>query len=478
MDHLMMGVRQIRRQRPRIIPHWAYILPLIGLLALSIAGGRAYSEPIVDLNALEQAFQQVVDHVSPSVVGIRSRRRHLSPLPTSDSTVDTGMYEQQVVINGSGTIIREDGLILTNEHVVRGAWEVEVVLHDGRVCWAQIVASDTRSDLAILRIDAEGLQPAKICDWNTVSRGQWSIAIGNPFGLGADGQSCISVGVIANLGRRLPGLGEVDDRLYADMIQTTAVIHPGNSGGPLFNIREELIGVVTAVHARGADDEGIGFAIPMTPARWRIIEQLLEGQPISYGYLGVTVRSLEFSVSGTDDSESSLGVLLEKIEPAGPAAKAGLQVGDVIVSYEGHVIDAPIQLAELVGLTPVGKTAILKVYRGKKSFFIHIVVDQRQINRVNWMRGAAILWRGMRLANLTAESRKHMKVNPDAIGVVVIDVAAGSPAEHAHIEVGDVVDHVENKLVCEVATFLQQVRGQKDAIRLQIRNRGNVTISP
>ena len=94
------------------------------------------------------------------------------------------------------------------------------------------------------------------------------------------------------------------------------------------------------------------------------------------------------------------------------------------------------------------------------------------------MRGAAILWRGMRLANLTAESRKHMKVNPDAIGVVVIDVAAGSPAEHAQIEVGDVVDHVENKLVCEVATFLQQVRGQKDAIRLQIRNRGNVTISP
>ena len=206
MDHLMMGVRQIRRQRPRIIPHWAYILPLIGLLALSIAAGRAYSEPIVDLNALEQAFQQVVDHVSPSVVGIRSRRRHLSPLPTSDSTGDTGMYEQQVVINGSGTIIREDGLILTNEHVVRGAWEVEVVLHDGRVCWAQIVASDTRSDLAILRIDAEDLQPAKICDWNTVSRGQWSIAIGNPFGLGADGQSCISVGVIANLGRRLPGL--------------------------------------------------------------------------------------------------------------------------------------------------------------------------------------------------------------------------------------------------------------------------------
>ena len=478
MDHLMMGVRQTAGPRPRILPRWAYILPLIGLLALSIAGARAESEPVVDLGALEQAFQRVVDRVSPSVVGIRSRRRHLSLLSASDSTGGTGMYEQQIVINGSGTIIRADGSILTNEHVIRGAWEVEVVLHDGRVCWARIIASDTRSDLAIIRIDAEDLPPAKICDWNTVGRGQWSIAIGNPFGLGADGQSCISVGVIANLGRRLPGLGEVDDRFYADMIQTTAVIHPGSSGGPLFNVRAELIGVVTAVHARGVDDEGIGFAIPMTPARRRIIEQLLEGQPISYGYLGLTVRSLELSVSGTDDLESSLGVLVEKIEPAGPAAKAGLQVGDVIVNYDGQVIDAPIQLAELVGLTPVGKTAILKVYRGKKAFFIHIVVDQRQINRVNWMRGAAILWRGMRLANLTAESRKHMKVDPDAIGVVVIDVAAGSPAERAHIEIGDVVDHIENKLVCEVAAFLQQVRGQKDAVRLQIRNRGSVTIAP
>ena len=121
----------------------------------------------------------------------------------------------------------------------------------------------------------------------------------------------------------------------------------------------------------------------MTPARWRIIEQLLEGQPISYGYLGVTVRSLEFSVSGTDDSESSLGVLLEKIEPAGPAAKAGLQVGDVIVSYEGHVIDAPIQLAELVGLTPVGKTAILKVYRGKNHFSsISLWINARSIGSI------------------------------------------------------------------------------------------------
>ncbi len=342
------------------------------------------TDTAVDLEAIQQAFQQVVERVAPSVVGIRACRHHVATAPPDD---DSTVREQRVLVNGSGTIIGEEGLILTNEHVVQSATEIVVLFYDGSESPATLVAADPRSDLAILHVARSGLVPATMCDWTKVARGQWTIVLGNPFGLGSDGQLSAAVGVVANLGRQLPGLGEADDRFYSDMIQTTAPINPGHSGGPIFNVRGELIGVVTAMHTRAPADEGVGFAIPMTPAKRRVIESLRQGRLIQYGYLGLTVRVPELEEREILGLAVSQGVVVQQVEPDGPAANAGVQAGDVIRDYEGHAVTGPGQLAELVGFTAVGTRARLDLVRDGRTTAVEATVGLREAERVAWMRG-------------------------------------------------------------------------------------------
>ncbi|MFH1745953.1 MAG: trypsin-like peptidase domain-containing protein [Planctomycetota bacterium] len=458
----------------------AYLLSIVisPVGTLARGGDENDWDQVAHLEALERAFEGVVQRVTPSVVSIRVQRRYVVAVPGQEYSEGIGTAEQLTIINGSGTVIRSDGSILTNEHVVQSASDIEVILHDGRVLPGHVVATDARNDLAILRIGASGLPAAQYCDWSGVARGQWNVAIGNPFGLGNDGKLSVSVGVISNLGRRLPGLGQVDDRLYADMIQTTAPIHPGNSGGPLFNIRGELVGVVTAVHTRSVDDEGVGFAIPMTPERQALIKRLLAGEQIEHGYLGLTVRGLEHGESSVAGLGAGAGVLVEKVEPRGPAVAAGVTVGDIITHYDGRPVGSAMQLAQWAGQTAVGQAVELRLRRGPEPLVLHVVVDLRQISRVGWMRGGAILWRGMRLADLTVDIRVRMDTPPEAVGVVVIDIIEDSPAFQAHIHIGDVIEQVDNRNVEAIAAFLPAVRGVHGAVRLHLRGRGAVTVAP
>jgi serine protease Do len=403
--------QEIRSSRLRGLGLWCAVF---GMLAWPFGGSvtafgeegksatpAAATDLMANLEAVQQALSQVVEKVSPSVVGIRARR-YESSNPYEGSYAAGGGYDQTVTINGSGTVIRPDGSILTNEHVVRGASEIEVILRDGSRRMGKVVAADARDDLAIVRTDPSGLVPAKICDWDRVRRGQWSIAIGNPFGLGNDGNLSVSVGVISNLDRRLPGLGEVEDRLYADMIQTTASIHPGNSGGPLFNIHGEVLGVVTAVHSRGIDDEGIGFAIPMSPVRRQSIDMLLAGRPIEHGYLGLIVRELRPEERMAARVDPELGVVVDRIEPNGPADAAGIRPKDIIVRYDGRPVEAPMQFADCVGLTPIGQQVTIEIIRRNQPLSLRATLDRRQPSRVQSIRGASALWRGMHAGSALA----------------------------------------------------------------------------
>ncbi len=435
------------------------------------------SGSVPDLAAIERAFQGVVRQVTPSVVGIRAHRQYWVPAAGTDAPDKTQGVEQLAIVHGSGTIIRADGSILTNQHVIQSAGDIEVILHDGRNLPATVVAADPRSDLAILRVDGAGLPPVALCDWSAVARGQWSIAVGNPYGLGNDGKQSVSVGVISNLGRRLPGLGEVDDRLYADMIQTTAPVHPGNSGGPLFNLRGELIGVITAVHVRTIDDQGAGFAIPMSPARRRVIEQLLQGQPVAYGYLGITVRTLEPGERTRAGLDGDLGVLVEQIETDGPAAKAGLQTGDIVTHLDACPVTAPLQLADLVGQVAASQNVELKILRGGTVETRRATLEPRQINHVAWLRSGAILWRGMRLTELTPETRRYAKVDADGVGLVVLDVQLDSPAAHARVQVGDVLESVAGSAAPDTQSFLLLVRGRDEAVQMHFRQGGAITVT-
>ncbi len=464
---------------------WAYVALLFLLLALFApirAGGgenpTAATEPLPDLAQIEKAFERVVERVTPSVVGLRVQRRYMATLPGVGAEKPNGTFEQLVTVNGSGTVIDSDGLILTNEHVIQSASEIEVFFHDGQSLPGIVVAADARGDLAVLKVKRGNLTPARIVDWSEVARGQWTITLGNPYGLGNDGNPSVSVGVISNLGRKLPGLGEVDDRFYADMIQTTAAIHPGCSGGPLFNIHGQLVGVVTAMHTRAPADEGVGFAIPMTPTRCRIIQELAKGRPVTYGYLGLTVRSASTEEREAAGLDSQVGAVVKQVDPAGPAGKVGLREGDLILRFGNQLVNGPGSLAELVGQSPPGKNVTIELRRGRQRLTVHPVVQRRQINCVSWMRGGAVLWRGMRLTDLTPDLRRRMGVDATAAGVVVIDVMNGSAAQRAAVQIGDVIESVAEAPVRNTAAFDTQVRGQQGPVKIRLHTRGELVVRP
>lgn len=460
---------------------WESLRARIALFLLLLApccvarGQTQASDAIPDLERVQKAFTEIANKVSPSVVGLRTHR--IYPAAAASGKGGSGL-DQRVSVNGSGTVIDSEGLVLTNEHVIQAATEIEVYYHDGRNGRATLVSSDPRSDLAVIRVDRKGLPAASFCNWAEVARGQWTVAVGNPFGLGGDGKLSVSTGVISNLGRRLPGLGEVDDRLYNDMIQTTAAINPGNSGGPLFNIRGELIGVVTAMHTRAAADEGVGFAIPLTSARRKTIDQLKAGRAIEYGYLGMSARAAETADRRAAGAADEFGAVVDSVESDGPAAKAGIREGDFVVRFDQDMIRDPGHLVELVGASPVGRQIRIELRRGTERLVVPVTVERRQISRVAWMRGGAILWRGMRLADLTADSRQRMQVANGVRGVIVIDVMSDSAAAKAGIKIGDVIESAAAANTNDIAAFRSKVQSENGLVKLRIRNRGEVAIQP
>lgn len=400
MDPARLAAMWRARQGGARVVRALALLAVLSVAAQAEEPARPVAYTVPDLEAMERAFQSVIDEVAPSVVGLRARRPRALPAGFIVPESDAAAYEF-VTVNGSGSIINSAGLILTNEHVVGGATEIDVMFHDGRRQAGTVVAADARSDLAIVQVARTGLRTVRWGDYSRVARGQWTLVVGNPFGLGQDGQLSVSVGVVANLGRQLPGLGEADDRFYYDMIQTTAPINPGDSGGPLFNVHGELIGIVTAMHTRAPADEGIGFAIPASAAKRRLVDCLSKGGAIEYGYLGLTVRLPEPEERDRLGLTAG-GILVQQVEPDGPAAAAGLKIGDVIRRFEDHTVTRPAQLAELVGQTPVGTKVRLELLRGGRPQPTDVTVSRRELSRVNGLRGTGLI-RQARASNLAED---------------------------------------------------------------------------
>jgi serine protease Do len=437
-------------------------------VALDGRFGHAGDVSLDRLAELEAAFTALTERVAPAVVGIRVER--VIPTHAVETTADVDQY---VVVNGSGCIVRSDGYILTNEHVVQNARSIQVNFHDGQQRTARLTASDPRSDLAIIHVDRAGLQSVRWADWQTVRRGIWTIAVGNPYGLGNDGNACVSTGVLSNLGRRLPGLGREDDRNYVDMLQTTAAINPGHSGGPLFNIRGEVIGIVAAVYVRAGSDGGVGFAIPMTTERVALVEDLLAGREIEYGYLGLAVRDL-----ATDDPQpTSRGPLVTSVEAGGPGARAGIQVGDIVATLNGEPVGDALSFAYRVGRQPVGQPVAVTVQRDGRRLDLTATVGRRDLLRVGWLRGGALLWRGIKFGEIAQEKVVTFE-DAQPRGILVVEVRPGTDAAQAGLASGDVVTAVDGRPVSGLAQFHLTVRGQRKALPLTLRQGGVVTIAP
>jgi Do/DeqQ family serine protease len=327
--------------------------------------------PPVELLATQQAFTEVSIKVTPAVVNIRTEGpkvvSRLGPL-FEDFFGDrfrvprTPQSEQSL---GSGFIISADGIILTNAHVVEGADQIKVRLADQRVFSGEVLGIDPKTDVAVLRVKSDQPLPVAVLgDSERIRVGQWALAIGNPFGL----DSTLTVGVVSATGRANVGIED-----YEDFIQTDASINPGNSGGPLLNIYGEVVGINTAIVAAG---QGIGFAIPINLAR-QVAEQLIATGEVTRGWLGVSIQPLDPALAESYGLQKVVGAVVTKVLLDTPAERAGLQRGDVLLTFAGKAVRGVRELQLLVASAPIGKGVPVEILRDGRRLVLTVVITAR-----------------------------------------------------------------------------------------------------
>jgi serine protease Do len=367
-------------------------------------------------------------------------------------------HERRVQGAGSGVIISRDGYILTNNHVVEGAKEVLVTLDDGRELEAEIVGLDPKTDLAVLKIEGNDLPGAAMGDSDGLRVGDHVMAIGNPFGL----SHTVTSGIVSAKDRVI-GAGP-----YDAFIQTDASINPGNSGGPLFNMKGEVVGINTAIIARG---QGIGFAIPVNTTK-ALIPQLVAHGEVTRGYIGVHIQPVTRELAEAMDLKERKGALVADVLSGGPAAEAGVERGDVIVSFDGKAVEKSHDLPALVAASPVGEKASLEIVRGGKRRELTVEVGELE-SKTAGAKGSddekEARW-GLRLQDLTPQIARQLGVDADR-GAVVADVEPGSPAQRASLRRGDVILEVDREPVASAEEAKRAVEG-KDSVLLLVQRKG------
>lgn len=369
---------------------------------------------------------------------------------------------------GSGLIIDDRGYVLTNEHVVADADKITVTLSDGREFAGEVKGKDSRSDLAIIKVDVKLLASARLGDSGTVRTGQWAIALGNPFGLmstGTPGQGTASeptltVGVVSALNRQLPRMSK-RDRDYSDLIQTDAAINPGNSGGPLLNLQGEVIGINVAILTSSRGYEGIGFAIPSNKAK-RVLETLISGQKVQYGWLGIQIQDITQDVAEYYSLSDRQGVLVFQVLPDSPAEKAGMKDGDLIKLFDGQPIEQGRQLIDRVSQTKVGRSIQMELLRDGKRMTLSVEIGERPVDVEGAGAATTEAWRGLTVADITPDQIERYDIPAGSTGVFVIGVEEGSPAEQAGIRPGDVINEINRVRIESVSDYRKataEVRG-------------------
>ncbi len=351
---------------------------------------------------------------------------------------------------GSGFLIRADGYLVTNNHVVDNATDITVKVADGREFPGTVVGRDDKTDLALVKIKATNLPVLPLGDSAKLVVGEPVMAIGNPFGL----QGTVTTGIVSAIGR------VIGEGPYDNFIQTDASINPGNSGGPLVNSNGEVVGINTAIFSQSGGSVGIGFAIPINEAK-EILPQLLATGHVVRGFLGVEIQSLTPDLAKALHLPQDKGALVARVMPDTPAAKAGFKAGDVIVDYNGHAIASSADLPRLVAATPIGQTATLQVLRDGKPVTLTAQIaqlpePQQQAEAPTGSRDQL----GISVQALTPSLAKELGV-PDTSGVVVAGVKDGSPAAEAGIQPGDVIVAANQKPVRTVGDLRQALATQK-----------------
>ena len=418
------------------------------------------------LQDLSSAFRDVAKKVSPAVVYISTEQtvkgRDVQN-PYGDFFDDEtfrrffGIPEDREYKReglGSGFLVREDGYILTNNHVVGEADEINVTLPDKHEFKAKLIGTDPKSDLAVIKIEGKDFPIVTLGNSESIEVGDWTIAIGTPYGL----SQTVTAGIISAKGRG--GVGIVP---YEDFIQTDAAINPGNSGGPLVNIEGEVIGVNTAIVSRSGGYQGIGFAIPIAMAE-RIMDDLITKGRVVRGWLGVAIQDVNQDFAKGFGLDEATGALVADILKDGPAEKAGITRGDVIISFDDNPIDSVNTLRNVVAQTEVGKKVDVVVIRdGKEQTFTAIVAEQDQ-DEIAEVGGSpeSSKQSGLTVQELTPEIAKQLGYE-DKEGVIVSDVESGSAADEAGLRRGDLIKEFNRKPVESLSDYNDAMKSLKDA---------------
>ncbi len=364
---------------------------------------------------------------------------------------------------GSGFIIDKEGYILTNNHVVEGTDEIKVRLADDTEVEAKIVGRDPKSDLALIKIHTDHpLKPLPLGDSDKVEVGDWVVAIGNPFGLG----NTVTAGIVSAKYRHIGA------RSYDNFIQTDAPINPGNSGGPLLNTAGEVIGINTAIYTQSGGSIGIGFAIPINIAK-KLLPQLKKGK-VERGWLGVMIQKITPELKEKLHLKTEHGALVADVTPGGPADKAGIKRGDVIVKYDGKPIREMNDLPYLVGTTPVGKVVEVEVIRkGQKKVF-QVKIGKMKEEQVAEAMPESKPNLGMTVEELTPQLASQFGLK-EKRGLVVVDVESNSPAQEAGIQPGDLILEIDQQPVKSLEAFNERISKYKkgDVILLLVKRHGS-----
>lgn len=438
-------------------------------LAIVLSGARASAAELPDFREIVRAHSPAVVKiiVEQSASGSNTQQPGLEEMPEELRRFfeyrGVPPSEQERMGLGSGFIISQDGYILTNNHVVEGASSVLVRMSDRREFEAKVVGTDPRSDLALLRIEASDLPVLKLATNDDLEVGEWVLAIGSPFGL----DYSVSAGIVSAKGRSLP---TEKNENYVPFIQTDVAINPGNSGGPLFNLDGEVVGVNSQIFTRSGGSIGLSFAIPASVAR-NVVDQLKESGRVTRGWLGVTIQDVDKNLAESFGLKTPGGALVAEVSKDGPAAKAGLRSGDVIVAFDGKEIPASADLPHLVGLVEPGTVVAVEVVRNKQKQIMQVAVggldagDSYSLSagKSGGNRGGRL---GLDVETLPAEGLERFGING---GVVVRGVTPGSVAAQAGLKVDDVITLIDTTPIKSSEVFEQAVDKLKAGSSVPLR---------
>jgi Do/DeqQ family serine protease len=369
--------------------------------------------------------------------------------------------EQKRTSLGSGVIVDRDGYILTNYHVIKDADTIKVKLSDKREFPGKVIGADAKTDLAVIKINSNHLPVLRWGDSDKLKVGETVIAVGNPFAL----SQTVTSGIVSATGRANVGIAD-----YEDFIQTDAAINPGNSGGALVNVRGELVGINTAIFSTSGGYQGIGFAIPSSMAKV-VMDSLVKKGKVVRGWLGVSIQPITPELAKQFNVKEENGALVADVVEDGPAEKAGIQRGDVIVDYDGKAVVDPGTLRNMVAATSPGKDVSLKVVRDGKPRTIKVVISELPASMQKVSGAYDNLLNGIQVQDLSPDMRRQLGIPQRISGVIITDIAEGSPSEGI-LAKNDLIMEINRQKVRntkEYGTVAGKIKKDEDILLLVMR---------